>query len=55
MKQIEKLNFRLSEPNEVNAIFNNLIDKINELTETINELNFEVQGLHEWKIEKEGI
>ena len=55
MKTITKLEFRLSEPNEVNAIINQLIDKINELTQELNELKFEVAVIHEWKIEKEGI
>jgi hypothetical protein len=32
-----------------------MIDKINELTERVNELDYELSVIHEWKIEKEGI
>jgi hypothetical protein len=54
----EKLDFRLandSMTDQNSAIINRLIDKINELTEHLNELDWEVKGIHEWKIEKEGI
>jgi len=40
---------------ETSAIINNLIDKINELTETVNGLDYEVGVLHDWKLQKEGI
>jgi len=66
MKTIEKINIRLhNAANYTDAhelvgvinilVINILIDKVNELTEKLNELNFEVAGIHEWKIEKEGI
>ena len=40
---------------ETSAIINNLIEKINELTQTLNGLNYEVGVLHDWKLQKEGI
>ena len=52
---IEKIQIRLSEHTDTNDAINILIDKINELIQTVNELNFEVAGIHEWKLEKEGI
>lgn len=32
-----------------------LINKVNELTGKVNELNYTVGVLHEWKLQKEGI
>jgi len=61
MKKIEKINIRLpdaanyTDAHELAGVINTLIDKVNELTQKLNELDFEVKGIHEWKIEKEGI
>ena len=61
MKTIEKINIRLhdaahySDAHELAGVCNILIDKVNELTQKVNELNFEVAVLHEWKLKKEGI
>lgn len=57
MKTIKKLEFRMNtlKDQEASAIVNNLIDKINELTEIVNELNYTVGVLHDWKLQKEGI
>ena len=55
MKTIKKIKIRLSVNEENSAVINDLIDKINELTDIINDLNFEISVLHEWKLQKEGI
>jgi len=61
MKRTEKINIRLhdaanySDAHELAGVINVLIDKVNELTQELNELKFEVAVIHEWKIEKEGI
>jgi hypothetical protein len=49
MKKIEKLNPAYSYTTE------ELVNKINELLNITENLDFEVKGIHEWKIEKEGI
>ena len=48
MKTIKKMEVNYPTAQELMA-------KINELIEKINELNFEVAVIHEWKLQKEGI
>jgi len=57
MKTIEKIKIKLSEPDLDVSMYaiNILIEKVNELTQVVNELNYEVGVIHEWKLEKEGI
>jgi len=54
MKTIEKLNKELY-LDEYADIFITLTEKINELTQELNEINCEVKLIHEWKLLKEGI
>jgi hypothetical protein len=50
MKTIKKIDYKLADNTEnISAIINDLIAKINELTETVNVLNFENQELYNWK------
>jgi len=57
MKTIEKIKIKLSEPDLDVSMYaiNILIEKVNELTQVVNDLNYEVGVIHEWKLEKEGI
>jgi len=57
MKAIEKLEIPLGYHGKESLSMGNavIVSKINELIEKINELNYEVGVIHEWKIEKEGI
>lgn len=55
MKTIEKIIVNNSCDAESPGYVLVLINKVNELIQKINDLNFEVAGIHEWKIEKEGI
>lgn len=54
MKTIERITVNTSDFDKTAYIIM-LINKVNELTDKLNDLNYEVAGIHEWKLEKEGI